>query len=52
MSDKENRRQDEETEEEEATTSSAAAPLDSPDTTADEGDRPIIIQGGGSGNPG
>ena len=51
MSDKENKRQDEETEEE-LTTSTAAAPVDSPDTTADEGDRPIIVQGGGSGNPG
>lgn len=52
MSDKENKRQDEETEEEELTASNATAPVDSPDTTADEGDRPIIIQGGGSGNPG
>ncbi|HEY9402502.1 MAG TPA: hypothetical protein VIQ24_07395 [Pyrinomonadaceae bacterium] len=51
MSDKENIRQDEETEEE-LTASNAAAPVDSPDDTADEGDRPIIIQGGGSGNPG
>lgn len=51
MSDNENIRQDEETEED-LTASNAAAPLDSTDTAADEGDRPIIVQGGGSGNPG
>ncbi|HEX8633207.1 MAG TPA: hypothetical protein VF703_03545 [Pyrinomonadaceae bacterium] len=49
MSDSENRPQEPETEEETSTADTASA--DSPDPETTEGDPPIIIQGGGSGNP-
>lgn len=55
MSDTENRPQDQETEEEEEEEPSTDIPTSADPSDpigGDEGDPPIIIQGGGSGNPG
>jgi hypothetical protein len=51
MSDTENRPQDQESEEE-SSTDEIPTLADPSDPIGGEGDPPIIIQGGGSGNPG